>query len=264
MTAPALILLAQGSTDPQVASIMHEVRKQMQMARPELTVNLAFLDHCPPKGPQVVNTLASRGVREVVFVPLELGRAVDPEPAAQAMVERVRAAFPEMAVTISRPLGPATDLLNVLDAQVREALKAAHALELDALVLSTPGAGDARGNALIARRARQWAAHHRLPVMVSFSDGSGPTSAQAVAALRTQGRRHIAVGSFFVAGDANFRINADQALAAGAIAVSEPMGSHPSILDLVMSRYAFAAMELLDSQVAQQDFAEENPFTMAN
>lgn len=264
MTAPALVLLSQGSSDPQVSHILHGVRKQLQMTRPELSVHIAFLDHCPPSGPQVVSTLVQRGVREMVFIPLDLTRAVDPEPAALAVRDRVRQAFPDVAITVARPIGPATELLNVLDAMVRDGLRGAHAVELDGLVLSTPGSGDVRGNALIARRARQWAAHHRLPVVVSVGDGSGPNSAQAIAALRAQGRRHIAVGSFFVAGDENFHAQAELALQAGAIAVSAPMGAHPLVLDLVMARYAFAAMELLDSQVAQDDFQRENPFSLAN
>ncbi|GAA1373386.1 sirohydrochlorin chelatase [Luteococcus sanguinis] len=264
MTAPALVLLSQGSSDPQVAHILHGVRKQLQMARPELSVHIAFLDHCPPTGSTVVSTLVQRGVREMVFIPLDMTRAVDPEPAAVAMLSRVRASFPDVAVTLARPIGPATELLNVLDTMVREGLRSAHAVELDGLVLSTPGTGDVRGNALIARRARQWSTHHRLPVVVSVGDGSGPNSAQAIAALRSQGRRHIGVGSFFVAGDENFHAQAELARQAGAIAVSAPMGAHPLVLDLVLARYAFAAMELLDSQVAQDSFNREHPFSLAN
>ena len=54
MTAPALILLAHGSTEPQMAAVLHQLRVQMQQARPELNVNLAFVDRCPPSGPAVV------------------------------------------------------------------------------------------------------------------------------------------------------------------------------------------------------------------
>lgn len=246
MTAPALILLAHGSTEPQMAAVLHQLRVQMQQARPELNVNLAFVDRCPPSGPAVVQALASRGVREMVFVPLDLTHAVEADERSQQLLERVSAAHPEIAFTMSRPLGPATDLLNVLDARLREALRQTQSTEIDALVLSTSSAGDPRGNALVARRARQWASHHKLPCLVAVTDGTGPGVVQAMASLRAQGRRHVAVGSFFIAGDEGYAVQREAALAAGAVAVSSPMGGHEFILELVMARYAFAAMELLD------------------
>ena len=252
MTAPALILLAQGSTEPEMTAALHLLRKQMQQARPEIDVNLAFLDHCPPSGPAVVSALAARGVREMVFVPLDLTRAVEVAPAATQMLERVRASHPEVSFGMARPLGPSTDLLNVLDARLREALKRAHSCEVDGLVLSTSASGDTRGNALIARRARQWASHHRLPCVVAVNDGSAHNVAQAIMALRAQGRRHIAVGSFFVAADEDYSGQLSLALAVGAEAVSAPMGDHVLIQDLVMARYVFAAMELLDADVDQE------------
>ena len=58
MPAPALILLADGSTDPRVGDVVHTLRVGMQSMRPEVSVHVAFLDHCPPSGPQVVSRLA--------------------------------------------------------------------------------------------------------------------------------------------------------------------------------------------------------------
>lgn len=251
MTAPALILLAHGSAEPQMTSMIHQLRMQMQQTRPELNIGLAFLDKCPPSGPAVVSALAARGVREMVFVPLDLTHAVDVCEQATEMLERVRTLHPQVAMTLARPLGPATDLLNVLDARLREALRQTHAVELDGLVLSAPEAGDTRGNALLARRARQWSAHHKLPCVVAFNDGSGASITQAVATLRSQGRRHIAVGSFFISADENYQTMRELALSVGVEAVSAPMGGHEFILDLVMARYVFAAMELLDAELPQ-------------
>ncbi|MEL4504361.1 CbiX/SirB N-terminal domain-containing protein [Luteococcus sp. H138] len=251
MTAPALILLAHGSAQPEMTSTIHQLRMQMQQSRRELNIGLAFLDKCPPSGPAVVSALAARGVKEMVFVPLDLTHAVEVCEQATGMLERVRALHPQVAMTLARPLGPATDLLNVLDARLREALRQTHAVELDGLVLSAPEAGDTRGNALLARRARQWSAHHKLPCVVACNDGSGANVAQAVAALRSQGRRHVAVGSFYISADENYHAMRESALAAGVEAVSAPMGDHEFILDLVMARYVFAAMELLDAELPQ-------------
>lgn len=257
MTAPALVLLAHGSDDARVTQVTHALRKQMQELRPELSIHLAFLDHCPPSGPQVVTTLANRGVEEIVFVPLDVTRAIEADAETLAMVDRVREANPGLLVNVARPVGPATELLNLIDTRLRNALSAAHALELDGLVFSVPGGGDVRGNALMSRRARQWAAHHKLPVVMAYADGSGPSVTAAIASLREQGRRSIAIGSCFLVADASFVAQTEQALAAGAIAVSAPFCADDRIGELVLARYAYGAMALLDAHdVAFETSAE--------
>src|SRR5699024_5272777 len=83
------------------------------------------------------------------------------------------------------------------------------------------------------------------PVVTSYADGSGPTTAAAIHTLRAQGRRHVAVGSWFLTATADWVRERDAALAAGAIAVADPIGAVDDVVRLVLSRYAFAAMELL-------------------
>ncbi len=246
MSAPVLILLAEGASNPRVVEVFHTLRKHMQQQRPELSIHLAFLDHCPPSGPQVVSTLASRGHDEIVFVPMALTRAVDCSDEATQMVARVRQAHPEMHICLAHPIGPATELLNILDLRLRNALSATHAVELDGLVFATPDAGDVRGSALLARRARQWASHHKLPIALASADSTGNSVAAAMASLHDQGRRAIAIGSFFLTADDDYVAIAEHALEAGAVAVSAPIGADDHIIDLVMARYAFAAMAMLD------------------
>lgn len=221
------------------------MRKRLQVMRPDFTINAAFLDHCPPSGPQVVSQLVRQNVEEFVFVPLQLTHAIDSGPELDAMISRVRSVHPSARFVPSRPIGPEVSLLNILDERLREALRLARALELDGLVLSAEGSGDVRGNALLARRARQWATHHKLPCLTAVADGTGASTAQAIQSLRSQGRRHIAVGSFFLTADDSYHRQAELAYRFGAVAVSSPLGSHTEVLDLVLARYAFAAMELL-------------------
>lgn len=256
MTAPALVMLANGSTDTRVTHVAHELRTSLQSARPELSVNAAFLDHCPPTGPQVVSQLVGRGHDEIVFVPLQLTHAITGDASVDVLLERVRATYPGVQFGASRPIGPAASLLTVLDERLRTALIESKILELDGLVLSAESGGDVRGGALLARRARQWSAHHRLPYVTALADGTGPNAAQAIASLRAQGRRHIAVGSLFLTPDAAYETQAALALSHGAVAVSAPIGADQEVQDLVLARYAFAAMELLDFGLDETDEVE--------
>lgn len=255
MPAPALVMLSPGSSDPRVTQVAHELRRELQTMRPELSVNAAFLGHCPPTGPQVVSQLAARGHEEIVFVPLCLTRAASNCEDLDTLVSRVKTSHPGLRFAVSAPVGPAASLLTVLDQRLRAALAASRVLEVDGLVLSTEGAGDVRGGALIARRARQWSGHHRVPVVAACSDGSGPNTAQAIASLRAQGRRHIAVGSLFLAADQAFEDQAELARRSGAVAVADPVGAHRELIDLLLARYAYAAMGMLEFEGEAEDAA---------
>ncbi|MDR1450027.1 MAG: hypothetical protein LBI84_07500 [Propionibacteriaceae bacterium] len=246
MTAPALVMLSYGSSDHRVTEVTHRIRVGLQSLRPELEVNAAFIDCCPPTGPQVVSQLVARGVREVVFVPLHLTSAIDHDLAIDDIVAGVRATHPDVKFAVARPIGPEARLLSVLDARLRSVLANVRVSELDGLVLSAAGPADVRGAALLARRARQWGAHHRLACVTALGDEPGAGVATAITGLRDQGRRHIAVGSFYLTGDHFFDAQARQSIRLGAVAVSAPIGADPAVLDAVLARYSFAAMDLLE------------------
>lgn len=246
MTAPALVMVARGSSDPTVAQVAHKLVDGLRQMRPEMQVRCAFMQSSPPSANQVIDQLGESGSNEIVLVPLALTHAVDCDRAMADLLQRARANYPDLRFTMSRPLGPEISLLTILDQRLRASLAQARCLELDGLVLSASCSGDVRGSALLARRARQWATHHRLPCLTAVADDGGPSVAQAIMGLRAQGRRHIAVGSFFLSADEAFHTQADLAYRYGAISVSEPIGACREVLDLVLARYAFAAMDLLD------------------
>jgi len=256
MTAPALVLLGYGSHDPRVAQISAEIRSALLEIRPALDVEVAFLDHCAPSAPQVVDKLVRRGVTEVVLVPLLLSDAFHAQVAVPAVVAAIRSAHPELRVLASRPIGPEASLLSVIDRRLRDALRARRVSELDGLVFAAAGSADVRSNAIVARRARQWATHHRLPCVTAFATASGPTTAEAIRTLRGQGRRHIAVGSWFLSPGLLFTRQAELAFEAGAIAVSEPMGAEPEIAEVALVRYVVSAMDLVDLETPAEPDAD--------
>lgn len=254
MTAPTLVMVARGSRDQRVAHVAHALRGELTRHRPEVDTHVAYLDTCLPNITQVLGKVHAAGAREVVLVPLDLTHAIDVDPRFDGVMAQAAQEHPGLRMTVSRPIGPEAALLTLLDLRLRTALASARVLELDGLVLSSATTGDVRGTALLARRARQWSTHHRLPCLTAVADGSGPSVAQAIQGLRSQGRRHIAVGSFFLTGDERWAVQADQAHRVGAVAVSEPLGSAPEVAELVLARYAFAAMDLLP-------FDDEGNFT---
>lgn len=248
MAAPAIVLVALGDPDPAVGSALEAITDRLRSLRPDLDVSLGLLGHGSPGVVEAVERLAADGALEIALIPLDLVSAADHSPVVLRARDAVQAANSHVNVVIARPVGPATELLSVLDDRLRESLHRANAVEVDALVLGAPEGGDVRGTSLLSRRARQWAAHHKLPVQVAVNDITGRGTAQAIAALRAQGRRHIAVGSLFLTPGPLYRAHAQAALRAGAIAVGDAIGADPRLVELALARYAFAAMDLLDAE----------------
>ncbi len=246
MTAPALVLLAHGHSDPQIAEITHAMRNELMARCPELVVRAAYLGGSGPSPVQVAAKLARLGTEEVVFVPLEVGCAYRASGTAREAIYRVAAAHPDLRVQLARPIGPEPVLLTMLDRALRQALSDHHVTELDGLVLSTAGTEDVRSRALLARRTRQWGMHHKLACVTAYVDETGPSVEEAIQTLWNQGRRHVAVGSWFLSTSDLWARQAESALTAGAIAVSRPMTAGPEVAELAMHRYVVGAMDLID------------------
>ena len=245
MTAPALIALAHGSRDPRSAETVGALVDEVKAMRPDLRVEKAFLELSKPGFQTVVDRLVKKGVEEIVVVSLLLTEAyhakVDvPEAVAEAM-----ARHEGLQIRATSVLGLEARFLEVLDLRMREALKKARVRELDALVLAAAGSSDALANQSVARLARLWGAHHKLPVTAAFASSAPPATGEAVRAFRAEGRRHIAVASLFLAPGFLPDRAAELALEAGAIAVSEPLGAHPEIARTILARYAVGAVELV-------------------
>jgi sirohydrochlorin ferrochelatase len=245
MAAPALVALAHGSRDPRSAATIKALVDEVKSIRPDLTIERAFLDLSRPSFDTVVDRLVRKGHEEIVVVPLLLTQAfharVDVPQAIQEAGER----HPGLKITTSAILGLEPFFLEILDIRMREALKAARVRELDALVLAGAGSSDPVANQAVARLARLWGTRHKLPVTAAFASAAPPTTGEAVRAFRSEGRRHIAVASLFLAPGLLPDRAKELALEAGAVAVSDPLGAHPELARVVLARYAVGAVELV-------------------
>ncbi|QVT80515.1 Sirohydrochlorin cobaltochelatase [Nocardioides aquaticus] len=245
MSAPALVALAPGGRDPQAVATVTALVAEVRALRPDLRVEVAFLERARPSFDTVVDRLARAGHDEVVVVPLLLtnegSASGDVARAVLAAGER----HPGLRISASEVLGVSPSFLGVLDERLRDALRVHRVRELDALVLAGEGSGDALANQTVARLARMWGARHHLPVTAAYATTAPPATGEAVRAFRGQGRRHIAVGSLFLAPGALTSRAAELALEAGAVAISEPLGAHPEVARGVLARYAVGAVELV-------------------
>ncbi len=244
MAAPALVALAHGSRDPRSAATITALVQEVRSLRPDLKIERAFLDLSRPTLETTVDRLA-RKHEEIVVVPLLLTDAFHAKVDVPSAIAAAAAKHPEVQIRATPILGLEARFLEVLDLRMREALRAARARELDALVLAAAGSSDPLANQSVARLARQWGAHHKLPVTAAFASSAPPATGEAVRAFRKEGRRHIAVASLFLAPGFLPDRAAELALEAGAVAISEPLGAHPEIARTILARYAVGAVELV-------------------
>lgn len=245
MAAPALIALAQGGREKHSAATLTELVAAVRAQRPDLRTEIAFTDTARSSFTTVVDRLVRAGHDEIVVVPLLL---VDPADAGLDLATLAAEACGRhlgLRLRVTAVLGLEACFLEVLDERLRDALRASRVRELDALVLAAAGSHDPLANQSVARLARLWGSHHRLPVTAAFASAVPPATGEAVRAFRGQGRRHIAVASLFLSPGDQVDRAAELALEAGAVAVSAPLGAHPEVARTILARYAVGAVELV-------------------
>ena len=245
MTAPALVALAHGSRDPRSAQTVQALCAEVRSMRPDLRIEAAFLELSKPSFATVVDKLVRAGYDEIVVVPLLLTEAYHATVDVPAAIAAAEAKHDHLKVRASSILGLESVFLEVLDRRLRTALKDARVRELDALVLAAAGSSNALANQAVARLARLWGAKHRLPTVAAFASAAPPATGEAVRQFRAEGRRHIAVGSMFLAPGTLPDRAAELALEAGAVAVSAPLGADAEVARTILARYAVGAVELV-------------------
>ena len=245
MAAPALVALAHGSRDPRSAATIGTLVDEVKALRPDLTIEKAFLELSRPTFSTVVDRLVRKGHDEIVVVPLLLTEAYHAKVDVPRAVAEATARHEGLSIRVTDVLGLGTELLDVLDLRMRETLKTSRVRELDALVLAAAGSSDALANQAVARLARLWGSKHKLPTVAAYASAAPPATGEAVRQFRAEGRRHIAVGSLFLAPGFLPDRAAELALEAGAVAVSEPLGADPEVARTILARYAVGAVELV-------------------
>jgi sirohydrochlorin ferrochelatase len=245
MTAPALVALAHGSRDPRSAQTVTALTDEVRALRPDLRIEAAFLDLCKPAFPRVVERLVRAGYDEIVVVPLLLTSAYHAKVDVPEAIAAATTHHQGLRIRATAVLGLEPVFLEVLDRRLRAALSDARVRELDALVLAAAGSSDQLANQAVARLARLWGTRHRLPTVAAFASAAPPATGEAVRQFRSEGRRHIAVGSMFLAPGLLPDRAAELALEAGAVAVSEPLGADAQVARTVLARYAVGAVELV-------------------
>lgn len=212
-SAPALVIAAHGSGDPDFAAVVSDLAGQVRRSRPGLDVRVGYLEHGPPH----LSDVAGAGT---VVVPLLLssGYHVGADIPAQAGGAAIAAA-----------IGPDPRLVPVLAARLRQAgwttgtpvMLAATGSTEAAAVEDVRRIGPALGAALGG-----------VDVTVAFVSAGSPRLHDLPPAA--------AVSSYLLARGHYSRI----LIRSGSGLVSAPLGAAPELTEIILDRYDAAADRL--------------------
>ena len=231
---PVLVACSHGTRSATGRAVVEELRAAVRRARPGLEVHAAHVDVQEPELGAVLAELSAAGRRAVV-VPLLLYSGY------HVRVDIADALRPTGGLAVAAPaLGPDDVVTNVVVHRLEEALGAGLESWDGSVVLAAAGSSDARAAADVETAVASLAARLGRPVTSGFLSAQTPTVADAVAAARAAGAGRVAVASYLLAPG----VFSARLASAGADVVAEPLGPHPELVRLVLSRFDEAVRAL--------------------
>jgi sirohydrochlorin cobaltochelatase len=110
----ALVLFAHGARDAQWSEPFKAIRQAVARRRPDLTVEIAFLELMQPALGQCVAELAQSGHTTITIAPLFLAQGGHLKRDLPRLVTELSARHPTTEIIVLPPIGEVTELLNAI------------------------------------------------------------------------------------------------------------------------------------------------------
>jgi sirohydrochlorin cobaltochelatase len=209
------------------------VGAQVAAARPDLAVELGFLELADPPAGVALDRLVERGCRRIVVQPLILLAAGHGKSDVPAVALEARERHPGVEVVFGSPLGVVPELLAIGAARI----EAAGAAGLPLLVIAR-GTSDPDANAEAVRAARllaEWTG--TAFVDVGFTGVTWPTVPEALERMRRLGHERFGLFFWFLCTGKLVERARDQVRASGLDAVDAGyFGPDPAVVTIIEQR----------------------------
>ena len=113
-SSQAIILFAHGARDPQWALPFQVIRRQLQAARPDAQVELAFLELMAPSLETAVAQSAAQGAKRIVLVPLFLAQGGHMKQDLPRLVGKISDQHPQLEFQVLSAIGDAPEILQAI------------------------------------------------------------------------------------------------------------------------------------------------------
>lgn len=110
----ALVLFAHGARDAQWSAPFGAIRQAVAARRPDLTVELAFLELMQPSLGDCVSQLVRSGHTQVIVAPLFLAQGGHLKNDLPRLLKSLSAKHPSATITVLPPIGEVTELLEAI------------------------------------------------------------------------------------------------------------------------------------------------------
>ncbi|MEO8814542.1 MAG: sirohydrochlorin chelatase [Mycobacterium sp.] len=221
-----LILVAHGTRKPEGVVMIGQIAERVGELLQQV-VRTAFVDVLGPTPGEVLAATADDG-RPAVVVPGFLSRGYHVR--ADLPVHVAASGHPD--VTVTPALGPGPELTRVVAARLVESGWRSG----DSVILAAAGTSDPAGREDLRHAAQLLSGLIRSDIEVAFAATGEPSVTDAVATLRGRRAHRVVVASYLLA-DGLFQ---QRLRAAGADLVTDPLGSHPDIAQLIADRFTRA------------------------
>ena len=114
MSGQAIILFAHGARDPEWAAPFQIIQKQLQSARPDTQVELAFQDFMTPTLEAAAAQSVARGARRIVLVPLFMAQGGHLKQDLPLLVGKIREQHPQLELQVMPAIGDAPEILQAI------------------------------------------------------------------------------------------------------------------------------------------------------
>ena len=114
MSEQAIILFAHGARDPDWAAPFGIIQQQLQAARPDTQVALAFQDFMTPTLEAAVAQAAARGARRMVLVPLFMAQGGHLKQDLPLLVDKIRRQHPQLELRVMPAIGEVPEILQAI------------------------------------------------------------------------------------------------------------------------------------------------------
>jgi sirohydrochlorin ferrochelatase len=217
----SLVLVAHGTRKQSGVAMVGDLAQRVS-ARLGQTVHVSFVDVL---GPTPSEVLAGTPEEPVTLVPAFLSRGYHVTTDIPAHI--LASGHPD--VTVTEALGPGPQLVRILADRLVEA----GWRHDDSVILAAAGTSDPGAQRDLHTTATWLSAITGSRVEVAFAATGTPRVPDAVAAMRRRRRGRVVVASYLLS-EGLFQ---DRLRAGGADVVTEPLGTHPGMVQLIANRF---------------------------
>ena len=114
MSDQAIILFAHGARDPEWAAPFDIIKQQLQAARPEVRVELAFQEFMTPSLEAAVARAAAQGAKRIVLVPLFMAQGGHLKQDLPLLVGKIREQHSQLELQVLPAIGDAPEILQAI------------------------------------------------------------------------------------------------------------------------------------------------------